>query len=291
MRSIKRNLTKKRKSKNNLPPLTIERARRFIFSRRIYKYAFIFSLSGLLIAVLWVTLHPAFWFNYALSKANDKFITYSRNIGFKVKDIYIEGRNNLPLELLTKEIKLNHNESIFIYSPESIKQRLENIPWIKSASVYRQLPNAFYIRIHERQPIAIWQNQKSYFLIDYDGTVIDKSNIQLHKKLPIVVGEKAPKYVHQIIEKLKSYPVIYKQLTGLVFVSERRWNLQLNGATLIKLPEKNVEESLKRMMKIIESKKIQLIDIEVMDLRIDQQYIIKLLPLAKSRLNTKGTET
>ena len=60
------------------------------------------------------------------------------------------------------------------------------------------------------------------------------------------------------------------------FIEKRRWNLILGNNILIKLPESNIEKSLKNLKRLIEKDKILKSNIIEVDLRIDDQAIIKI---------------
>ena len=53
------------------------------------------------------------------------------------------------------------------------RARLMRFGWIREARVSRRLPDTLVIDIVERQPVAIWQNNRQLSLIDADGVVLE----------------------------------------------------------------------------------------------------------------------
>ena len=122
-----------------------------------------------------------------------------------------------------------------------IKNNLEKLPWIKKASVERQLPSTLNISISERSPAAIWQNKGKVKLIDREGIVLESTNLEKFTNLLIIVGEDAPQYAERIISIIESEKDIAKHVSSAIRISERRWNIRTHSGIDIKLPEKSPE--------------------------------------------------
>lgn len=59
--------------------------------------------------------------------------------------------------------------SIFWIQPEVIEQRLEALPYIRSATVRCWLPNRVQIIVEEREPIILWRTRDVAFWVDSEG--------------------------------------------------------------------------------------------------------------------------
>ena len=69
---------------------------------------------------------------------------------------------------------------------------------------------------------------------------------------------------------------IKKMIQSAIFIENRRWNIRLKNMITLKLPEKNLEEALENYKKIYSNlSNKDLKDIEIIDLRIPNQAIIK----------------
>ena len=82
-------------------------------------------------------------------------------------------------------------------TPTAARARLEQLTWVERASVVRMLPDSLYIRLIERQPLALWQRDGRFSLIDRAGAVIEGALDQSvppasWRHLRVLVGEGAP---------------------------------------------------------------------------------------------------
>lgn len=79
--------------------------------------------------------------------------------------------------------------NIFSVSPDEIKAKLEQIPWVEEASVMRLLPNRIAVTIEERTPVAFAQIGSRISLIDSNGVVMGMpANRQTKYSFPVIRG-------------------------------------------------------------------------------------------------------
>jgi cell division protein FtsQ len=220
----------------------------------------------------------------------DKFYQLTANIGLKVEDIYIEGRYHVNHDLLISVIKATRGTPIITYDIHTISNQLKKIDWIKSVVVQRRLPGVLYIKIQERQPVAIWKHQNNFYLVDTESIPIREKNLQPFAYLPIIVGVDAPAEAPKILAILKNFPSIYPHVTSLAHIRKRRWDLLISNHTSVKLPESNVEDALKRLSNFLESNKIPLENIMLVDLRMPKRIVIETNKATAIGLKIKGSE-
>lgn len=240
-----------------------------------------------LVSVAWYQEYP----QKAIDSLYNSTLQATAKFGFRVNDIMVQGRQFTSGEKILKAMQLKTGDPIFKLSPQEIRETLKEVPWIEEAHVHRQLPSTIYVKIIERVPIAIWQHQQNHYLVDGQGVIITNENLSQFKKLPVIVGGDAPLHVPKILTILEKFPQVYSQITALVRVGGRRWDIQLNRHITIKLPESNVPEALAKLDKLIKQQKLDLKEITTIDLRIRDKTIMNLSPEGDSRLKGKGSET
>jgi cell division protein FtsQ len=78
---------------------------------------------------------------------------------------------------------------IFKLDLKEIAQRVETLPWIRSCEVRRVLPDKLSLRVTERQPVALIQLDKLYY-VDEDGTPFKEPSPGETLDYPILTGWK-----------------------------------------------------------------------------------------------------
>ena len=79
--------------------------------------------------------------------------------GYVLESLYLEGRGRTPMADIEKAMGIKKGDPILQISLPELRQRLEQVESIKAAEVERSLPSTLYIRIVEREPVALWQNK------------------------------------------------------------------------------------------------------------------------------------
>lgn len=246
-----------------------------------YSKAFIGFAAIVIMAVLWFQGYPERLYVETLRKV-DKAVTA---LGFKVQEVIVQGRSNTHHQDLMKILQIKRGDSIFAIDPQQIRFRLEKLEWIRRATVIRRLPDIIQIKIEERQPIAIWQHQGQFNLVDIDGTAIITKNYKHYGVLPLVVGEGAPQKSPEILKILVHYPMVQKNLQALSRVRERRWNLYLAGGILVKLSDNSINQGLSVLEKLLLEHRLSVGHVLEVDLRTPERYFLKVTPETIKTIN------
>lgn len=270
----------------------------FMFSRRGTKkrqrfqrfkgYAQIVGGVGALASV-----GVAWWLEYPqilYAKTINLCVEGAQNAGFRLNDLVVYGRRHAPVESVLKAVSLQQDDAIFKRSPIEIQESLHEIPWVLSASVVRQLPSKLYVYITERTPIAVWQHQKTHYLVDVNGVIISNDKLGDFGKLPIIVGGDAPMHAPKMLHVINEFPEIKSRVSALIRVGGRRWDLQLDQKITVKLPEEKPETALSRLLVLLRQRKIGPGDVSTIDLRLPTQIILRLSPLGEVKVTGKGQE-
>lgn len=67
------------------------------------------------------------------------------------------------------------------------RAQIEALPWVESATVRRALPNRIEVEIVERTPIAFLRDGTDLFLIDKQGTILDRP-LAADFRFPVITG-------------------------------------------------------------------------------------------------------
>lgn len=188
-------------------------------------------------------------------------------MGFNVRNVMVEGREYTSADTMRAIINIQKGDPLFSLDPEEARMMLEKLSWVKKAEVQRRLPDTIYIRLEERQPLALWQHKKKLALIDGDGVVLTSRNLQRFSNLVIVTGEEAEHNAANLMDYLNAEPTLRARVEAAAFISGRRWNLKLKDGKLLKLPEDDIGFALRRLAVLDEEEQLLERSILSVDLR------------------------
>jgi cell division protein FtsQ len=161
------------------------------------------------------------------------------------------------------------------FDPHEALQRLTAISWVKSGTVERRLPSTIYVKLLERTPIAIWQNNRRFYLIDQEGHVLREAGADENLALPRVVGVGAEKEAADLLSQLVVQPTIFPQVRAAVRVGQRRWDLHMQNKVVVKLPEDGMAQALNRLSHLINDQRVLERDITTLDLRLPDRMTVE----------------
>ena len=207
----------------------------------------------------------------------------SAALGLSVVDVTVEGRNETSPAALTAALGVRRGEPILAVDIAAIKARLERLPWVRTASVERRWPQLLYIKVTERSPLALWQQDGKIRLIDAEGTVIEGADTGRFTSLPLIVGEGAAKAAPAFLALLANEPALAKHVQASIWVGKRRWNLRLVEGIDVRLPEAEAEAALARLADVEAKESLFARDIVMIDLRLPDRLIVRLSPAAAAQ--------
>jgi cell division protein FtsQ len=226
-------------------------------------------LSG----VTFLSAVGVFWFydTSRLSALETGFIRYRQKvvqkIGLSLESILLEGREKTSRQEVLQALGGQRGDPIFKLNLEEAYQNLKKLRWVSSVMIERQLPSTLYIHLVEKQPIAFWQKNQRLYLVDKQGRIIEEAHPQEFPNFIIATGENAYQALPRLLQVLEKTPLLYQQVTGAVYMGQRRWDIILKNGLRVKLPEEHVEESCHLLVKLSREKCLNNPDVKSIDLR------------------------
>tara|TARA_B100000614_G_C14520033_1_gene482191 strand:- start:111 stop:797 length:687 start_codon:yes stop_codon:yes gene_type:complete len=188
----------------------------------------------------------------------------------KIKNIQISGLDEKDNLSLLKDIKNLNLENIFFLGRKEVYPILASHSLIEKFDVIKLYPSTLLIEIKKTDFLARINKNGKILIIGSNGKLSDKKISNL--ELPFIFGK--PK----ITEFLKFKKVVdksefsFNQIKNLYFFPSRRWDLELNGNILIKLPIDIEVKSLNIIYELINDKNFEYISL--VDARIKNQIIL-----------------
>ncbi|MGE0716726.1 MAG: cell division protein FtsQ/DivIB [Alphaproteobacteria bacterium] len=207
------------------------------------------------------------WAGEAAAHVAQRLVGAAAEAGLSVDEILVEGRLHTPREMILSAVEARRGTPLLSVDPSAVKERLEGLPWVRSAAVERQLPGTIYIRLVERRPMAVWQRRGQLVLIDHQGHELGDEGIEYFPRLPFIVGEDAQRVAADLVGMLAGEPALQGRVVAAIRVGGRRWNIRLDTGTEILLPEERAPEAWAEVAALDRSQRLLQRQISVIDLR------------------------
>lgn len=212
--------------------------------------------------------------------------------GFSIQAVYLEGRDRTAMADIEKALALDKGQSIFRVDLDETRKRLETIESVRAAAVERALPHTLYVRIAEREPVAIWQHEGKLVPVDDHGVVMHGIEAAPYQHLPLITGIGAPEHITELMTVLASEPELSKRFAAAIYTGNRRWNIRLENDIEVKLPEQNPVDAWKALAKLHQEEHILDRSVKAIDLRLGGRLFITTTSpqtLPKREVNAKET--
>lgn len=213
-----------------------------------------------------------------LHSASHRLLEATAALGLRVADIRVEGRRTTDRETIFDALGARLGAPILAIDPVRAKEKLERLPWVRSALIERRLPDTLYVRLLEREPLALWQHDGKIELIDRTGAVIPVTRLDRFAKLPLVVGADAASHAAQLLKMLASEPDLASRVSAAVRVGGRRWNLRIDKSIDVLLPADDPAAAWADLARLQRSSAILQRDVQVIDLRLPDRLVVRVAP-------------
>jgi cell division protein FtsQ len=231
------------------------------------------------------------WLQTGSDEATEQLIDLSAGMGFKVQHINIEGGHETSPSALRAALKIEKGEPIFGFDKEAAHERLKKLPWVHEVVVERHLPDTVLLRIVERKPIALWQLDGKFSLIDVEGAVIPIEDVGRFGKLPVVVGAGAPPYAASLIELLASEPDLARRVRAAVRIGDRRWDIHMDEQLHVMLPEDDAVSAWHRLAELSRTGQLLARNYSIIDLRLKDRVVVRKAPSEDPTTDSKKRHT
>tara|TARA_R110002110_G_scaffold74388_7_gene196712 strand:+ start:1575 stop:2465 length:891 start_codon:yes stop_codon:yes gene_type:complete len=195
--------------------------------------------------------------------------------GIRVEEVLLEGRQNESSAQIMRALDIARGAPLLTVDLKSARTRLEELPWIRVASVEREFPDTVRVRIVERRPLALWQRKNELVLVDEEGGVITSRKLERFPDLLVLVGKDAPMHAMTLLSILAHEPGLKQRVNAAVRVGDRRWNIRMDNGVYVRLPENDALSAWRRFARLERRHKLLKQDLLSIDLRIPDQLIVR----------------
>ncbi len=140
------------------------------------------------------------------------FLTYesiAASSFFRLRDVNVAGTDRASANDIEKIVTANAEKpGVWNADLLAIKQKIENVTFVKNAAVSRRLPSGINVTITERVPVAIVRLNSGDYLADAEGVVLAPAKPE-EKQIPFALlgwsEEKSAQAAKDNNERLKMY--------------------------------------------------------------------------------------
>ena len=212
--------------------------------------------SGITIAGLAMISIPVYWGDVV------------NELDHKITSIEVRGQvNYLKPKVLRELLDQYLGDGFISLNLDKVKESVEAMPWVYSASLQRQWPSTLVLYIKEQYPAAVWN--KKYYLNAY-GDVFEPKEIVAIEGVPGLYGppEQEKTLLQQYVKYQERFSNSGAVLTELGLEPRGAWRVTLKNGVSIKLGRTSVDAKLNRFLSAYQQGlKHQVEEIESIDAR------------------------
>jgi len=154
-------------------------------------------------------------------------------------------------------------QSLFLLKNEKIIEIIKKYKIIEDYEFYKHYPSKLVVHLKKTKFLAITKIDGVNFYIGSNGNLIKiKENSE---DLPIIFGKVNVAEFLKLKNLIDKSNFNYSEIKNLYFFKTKRWDIETKEGLLIKLPQKNLDESFELFMKIMDNQHLD--EINTIDLR------------------------
>ena len=197
-------------------------------------------------------------------------VSFNNTQFLNLKKVIVSGLDEEDNRKLINKINNLKLKNIFLLNEIKIKETIETNNLIENYKISKIYPSTLDIKINKTKSLAkINQNGQILFL-GSNGKFSE--TISQNKKLPFIFGKpKVSEFLHlkKIIDDSK---FSYDEIKNLYFFPSKRWDIELNNSIFLKLPQKDLKNTLNYIFNFLANNNLK--DNTIIDARIENQIVI-----------------
>jgi cell division protein FtsQ len=206
---------------------------------------------------------------------------------FSISDVRVSGLRYVRRDDFIKYIGDPKGKSVLRYDMDGALRRASGHPWIKSAVIRRDFPDAVRFEVVERTPAAVAETATGNFLIDTEGYAVSAVNGPGWEFLPVIEYRPAKRpgllddrYADGFRDALELIRVVRREpaerLSGarLAIIEDGTACLVYSGA-LVKVGDGGYEEKVRRLSEVVHDLDRRGVKPTLIDLRFPGKVVVK----------------
>ncbi len=191
---------------------------------------------------------------------------------FSLKSININGVSLKEKKYIEEELNKLKNTSIFKITEDNVLEILTKFNFIESIYVKKIIPSSINVNLSRTSILGKTFINGEEFYIGKNGKYINSNQIYEKFNTPIVFGEFHIKEFLNLYNILNEQQLKIDSIEQYYFFKNRRWDLVFTNGLILKLPSKNIINSIKIYKKLLDNDNLK--NTKIIDLRVIDQIIM-----------------
>ncbi len=223
---------------------------------------------------LWRSGSVATWVNTSETKIEQTLV----DAGLVVENIEVVGEEFVRKADILRAANIEYGNALLSLDINEIITRLEQLAWIKNATVRRDFSGDVTITVVEHHPAAIWQVENKLWIVSDEGVQITDQKLEYFADLPMISGFGAEKQLEELIGAVSVNQSLFERVETATWVGGRRWDLILKNGIKIMMPEKNLVQAWQNLSELEQSEQLLARNVLAIDFRVKDKTVVRLTP-------------
>ena len=182
----------------------------------------------------------------------------------------ITGLSYIDNQKLMRDLINMNNDNIFKIDKKKILEKITDNNLVTNFFAKKKYPNKIDIKINKATFVGkIYKNDK-LSLIGSNGKLIDY-DVSIMSDLPFFYGDFKREEFLKLLSVINKVRLDTKNISSFYFFPSGRWDIQFNDGLLLKLPNRDLMNSLSRALLLKDNKIFK--NSKIIDLRIKNRII------------------
>ena len=203
----------------------------------------------------------------------------ARSVGLSIENVAVVGVEGELAEVVRLAAMVEPGENMFRADPHVIKRRVESTRRVVNVSVYRLWPDQIQIYAYPAEPVALWNDGKSWSVVDGLGRQMTGLNAEQYALLPKLVGNGGDEAAPILAAALSQAPDLRQRLLIATRIEDRRWDFTFDTGVTVRLPlDADLTDAVVRLAELQMQTRLLDRSIQSVDLRIAGKAFIQPAP-------------
>ena len=208
-----------------------------------------------------------FLFLLVVSYNNKNFQNYRF---FQIDKINVDGLDEISNKKLKQKLNVFKFKNLLFLERSIIKEVVHSNNLVEEFSVFKNYPSTIEIKIKKVDILAKVKKEEQNFFLGSNGKLIEIN--ENNNEIPFIFGNFQNENFFDLKEIIDLVNFNYNDIQNLFFFKSGRWDIETYSGILIKLPRKNLKQSLELAVKILNNDLQN--NIKEIDLRQKNQVIL-----------------